>query len=276
MSASEPQARTVSLGEIELNVSERGAGQPVLLLHGFPDSLRMWDGVAQRLEAEGFRVVAYDLRGFGGSSAPRGRRHYTSAAAVADAVGVIEALGLPAPLTVVGHDWGALHSWFLCLARPDLVARHVAIAVGHPLAYRQAGLGQKLKGWYVAAFQLPGVAEWLLSRHDFAAMRRFTAAHPDPQRWVSDMSRPGRLTAGISWYRGEALSFFTRRWPSCRVPTLGMFSTGDPYLVERQMTESRRHMAADWEYVRFDGAGHWLPNEQPAAVAELIGRWARG
>jgi pimeloyl-ACP methyl ester carboxylesterase len=200
-------ARTtrVQSGEVTLNVTDAGEGPPVLLLHGFPDSLHMWDGVVPHLVAAGYRVVAYDQRGFGESSAPAGRRHYAIDAIVQDALEVIAACELGGPLTVVGHDWGAAISWCLASWHPELVARHVAISVGHPVAFRHGGIAQKLRSWYIVFFQLVGLSEWVLSRRNFAFMRWFLDSHPEPERFLRDVSRHGRLTAGLNWYRRNTM-----------------------------------------------------------------------
>lgn len=274
MTATSPATRIVRSGDVDLHVSDTGAGPAVLLLHGFPDSRRMWDGVRDELVASGHRVIAFDQRGFGDSTAPVGVRHYAFDDLVGDAVAVIADARIEGPLTVVGHDWGALIGWGLCLARPDLVARHVAVSVGHPSSYRSSGLAQKARGWYVGGFMLVGITEWAYARRDFALMRWHIAAHPDRDGVARDFRRPGRITAGLNWYRRNLAAIFTRRWPDCRVPTLGIWSTGDAYLVERQMTGSQSRMQAEWDYARIEGAGHWVPMEQPRRVAELIAGWA--
>jgi pimeloyl-ACP methyl ester carboxylesterase len=263
------------VGDVRLNVADVGEGPAVLLLHGFPDSLGMWDGVRERLLAAGLRVIAYDLRGFGESSAPAGRRHYVIDAVVGDAIGVIEASCAAGALTVVGHDWGALISWCLCVVRPDLVARHVAISVGHPLAYRHAGIEQKLRSWYALAFQVPGIPERVASARDWTMMRLLAGGHPQLDRAIAEMARPGRLTAGLNYYRANGSAIVrSGTFGSCSVPTLGIYSTRDPYLTERQMTGSERYLSGEWAYERIDDAGHWIPLEQPGRIAELIARWA--
>ncbi len=265
--------RSVRVGAVDLNVRDVGSGPPILLLHGFPDSLAMWDGVTEHLVAAGHRVIAYDQRGFGDSSAPVSARNYAIDAIVADALAVLADAGVEEPVTVVGHDWGAIVSWALCLAHPDRVARHVAISVGHPTAYRSAGLEQKRRGLYVGGFQLVGVAERVLLARDAAVLRRWAASHPALEHAVTELSRPGRLTAGLNWYRRNLAAIFTRSWGVCSVPTLAIFGARDPYLTEEQMLGSQPHVSAAWEYVRVDG-GHWLPLEQPERVAELVARWA--
>jgi pimeloyl-ACP methyl ester carboxylesterase len=120
----------------------------------------------------------------------------------------------------------------------------------------------------------PGLAEWALSRRDFALMRRLGATHPDVNDYIADLGRPGRLTAALNWYRKNSFVLVTRRWGRCRIPTRGILGTDDAYFGEKQMTNSKRYMDADWDYVRIEGAGHYVPIEQPERVAELIDSWA--
>jgi pimeloyl-ACP methyl ester carboxylesterase len=266
-------ARKVQLDGVTLNVEERGSGPAVLLLQGFPDSLRLWDGVVPRLAAAGYRAIAVDQRGFGESDAPAGRRHYGIDRLVADATGLLDALGIREPVRVVGHDWGAVVAWCLAMLRPQRVRSAVAISVGHPREYALAGLEQKRKGLYTIGWQFPLLAERWLTAGDWARMRHWLRHHPDPESCLRDLARPGRLTAGLNWYRANVLATTARTWPSCRVPVLGIWSSEDHCLAEDQMARSARRMAAPWRYERIDGAGHWLPLEQPERVASLALQW---
>jgi pimeloyl-ACP methyl ester carboxylesterase len=154
--------RRLCVGNVGLNVAVTGDGPPVLLLHGFPDSLQLWREVAPRLVAAGHRVIALDQRGFGESDAPVGRRHYGINALVEDLSGVLRSLAVDEPVHVMGHDWGAAVTWALAMARPQLLRSAVAISVGHPREYGLAGLEQKRKGLYVLGWQFAGRAErWL-------------------------------------------------------------------------------------------------------------------
>jgi pimeloyl-ACP methyl ester carboxylesterase len=266
------------IGDLTLNIRRSGRGRPVLLLHGFPDSLVMWRKVAPLFTAQGRSVISYDQRGFGHSDAPSGKRHYTISRIVEDAVRVLSALEISGPVDVIGHDWGAVIGWCLCLSHPDLVRRHVAISVGHPRAYATAGLRQKRMGLYTIAFQFPGVAEARLARNDYAGLRAWLrrSGHPDEEGVVGELSRAGRLTAGLNYYRANLLPVMIRGWPDCRVPTMGIWGDQDPYLAEDQMVHSERHMEAPWRYERIAGSGHWLPLECPRRVAGLALDWFAG
>jgi pimeloyl-ACP methyl ester carboxylesterase len=90
------------------------------------------------------------------------------------------------------------------------------------------------------------------------------------------LSRPGRLTAGLNWYRANYLPAIPRRWPRCSVPTLGVWSSKDRYLAEDQMINSGNYVDAAWRYARLDGVGHWLALEAPDAVGDLATDWFDG
>jgi pimeloyl-ACP methyl ester carboxylesterase len=271
----EPGAeRTVSVGDQLLRVLDEGSGAPVLLMHGFPDRAEQWRLVGARLRTAGRRTIAVDLPGFGGSTAPIGRSHYRGDHVAGQIADLLAALGIDEPIDAVGHDWGAYLSWVMCLTRPDLVRRHVAISVGHPRAFVLAGIEQKRKSTYMLLWQVPGVTERVLSRDNFRRLRAWIGnGDPDLETAIADLSRPGRLTAGLNWYRANYFSALVRRWPRCTIPTLGIWPSDDKYLAEDQMVNSGRYMDAGWRYARLDGVGHQAPLVAPERVAELVLEW---
>jgi pimeloyl-ACP methyl ester carboxylesterase len=269
------ETRRMRIGALQLNVALAGDGPTVLLLHGFPDSLQLWRAVAPRLLAAGCRVIAVDQRGFGDSDAPVGRAHYGIDVLVEDLATLLRATGTHEPVHVMGHDLGAVVTWRLAMARPELLRSAVAISVGHPREYALAGLEQKRKGLYTIGWQFPGIAEKWLQAHDWTRLRHWLRQHPMPEECLRDLARPGRLTAGLNWYRANLLPTVVRAWPACGVPMLGIWSSNDHYLAEDQMSRSARRMAAAWRYERIDGAGHWLPLERPDEIARLALDWFR-
>lgn len=267
-------ARRVAVDGAELRVLDEGTGPPVLLLHGFPDRAEMWRDVGRVLRDGARRTLALDLPGFGESSAPSGRAAYRADRVLEQIAQLLRALGIDGPVDVIGHDWGAYLSWYMALERPELVRRHVAVSVGHPTAFLRAGWEQRWKSRYMLLFVIPGLAERVLSAGDFRRMRKFMGeSHPDMATVVSDLSRPGRLTAGLRWYRANLLRSPLRRWPRCTVPTLGIWPSQDDYLAEDQMIGSGRCMDADWRYARLDGLGHWAALQGPEQVAGLALDW---
>jgi pimeloyl-ACP methyl ester carboxylesterase len=262
--------RTVEGG---LRIVDEGVGRSVVLLHGFPDRAELWRDVSPHLQAGGLRTLALDLPGFGESPAPAGRAEYGVENVAGQVLGALDALGVSERVDVVGHDWGAVLGWVLCLRHPDRVRRFVALSVGHPRAYINAGLEQKRKGTYMLKWQIPRLAEHGLSEDDFRRLRAFMPRHPDIEQVVTDLRRPGRLTAGLNWYRANYLQNVFTRWPKSTTPTLGVWSSEDDYLAEDQMVNSRRYVTSDWRYERLDGIGHWIPLEAPEVTARLIQDW---
>jgi pimeloyl-ACP methyl ester carboxylesterase len=258
---------------IELAVLDEGEGTPVLLLHGFPDSSRVWRHQVPALVAAGFRVVAPDLRGFGESDRPDGVEHYAMRRSVADLLAVLDALEIERA-HVVGHDFGAGLAWVLAALVPERVDRLVVLSVGHPNGFRPPTVEQREKFWYQLLFQFEGVAEELLQRDDWKLMREFAPGYLDEERAIADLSRPGALTAALNWYRANsapARELERRRaFPSVAASTLGIWSSGDRYLLEEAMLGSAAHVTGPWRYERIEGAGHWLQLDAPERVNELL------
>jgi len=266
------EATRVTVGEIELNVIDHGEGDAVLLLHGFPDSAQLWRRQIPALRDAGFRVIAPDLRGFGQSDAPEGAESYGLAAVVGDVVALLDAGGVERA-HVVGHDWGAAAAWGLGALLPDRVERLVALSVGHPATFLGT-MDQRALSWYMLLFARPE-AEDILSREDWRLFREWVGAAKDVERYVADLSRPGRLTAGLNWYRANvsAESFAggsASGLPPVECPTMGVWSTEDFALGERQMTDSASSVNGPWRYERIEGAGHWMALDAPDRLNELL------
>jgi pimeloyl-ACP methyl ester carboxylesterase len=266
------EARVAGSG-VSLNVRQAGHGAAVLLLHGFPDCRRLWNDVGSRLVQAGFRVIVPDLRGFGRSDAPGNVGDYSLGHIVSDLRNLVARLNRDEPVRVIGHDWGAVAGWCLAIEHPQFVSALVAVSVGHPSEYARAGLEQKLKGLYTLAWQWPGASERWLRRQGFAGLRGWARQHPQLEPCIRDLARPGRLTAGLNWYRANLAKVMFGRWGPCTVPTLGIWSDKDHFLAEDQMRDSARRVQAPWRYERIEGAGHWLPLEQPETVARLALEW---
>jgi pimeloyl-ACP methyl ester carboxylesterase len=188
---------------------------------------------------------------------------------VADLKALLDELGV-AKVRLVGHDWGAVIGWAFCMAHPERVDRYAALSVGHPQAYADASLEQKLKGWYVLFFQLRGLSEWLLRRGRWWLLRAVIDFPEEAGAVIERLSRPGRLTAAINYYRANLVLLFSRRWPGVRVPVMGVWSERDKFLAESQMQASRKMAEGPFRYERVEGANHWLQLTAPERVNALL------
>ncbi|MFL6018989.1 MAG: alpha/beta fold hydrolase [Gaiellaceae bacterium] len=265
--------RRVAGDGVTLAVADEGEGPAVVLLHGFPDSSRLWRNQVPVLVGAGFRVVVPDLRGFGESDRPDAVEAYAIRHSVADVVAILDALEIERA-HVVGHDWGAAVAWLFTAFLPARVDRLVALSVPHPATLRERTIEQREKAWYQLWFQFPGVAEEVLPRDDWKLMRELLRGAGDIAQYVADLSRPGALTAALNWYRANAAPQRELEQmpplPPVAAPTLGVWSSGDNYLTEERMLRSGEHVSGPWRYERVEGASHWLQLDAPERVSELV------
>jgi len=257
---------------VGIEVTDEGSGRPVLFLHGWPDSGALWRHQVEALTDAGFRAIVPDLRGFGASDAPEGAEHYALPFLASDALAVLDQLGIE-KAHVVGHDWGAALAWAISALAPDRVDHLAALSVGHFSSFAVAGLVQRQLSWYMLLFQFAGVAEQWLSNDDWANFRTW-AGHPDVDAVKAEQGRPGRLTAGLNWYRANippgSLIAPPLELPPVAAPTMGVWSSGDIALTEAQMTGSAAFVTGPWRYERLDGVGHWMQLEAPEEVNRLL------
>jgi pimeloyl-ACP methyl ester carboxylesterase len=262
----------IALDDVTLEVEDTGAGTSVLLLHGWPDAANVWRHQVPALAADHYRVLAPDLRGFGGSSRPAEVEAYVAPRMVGDVIGLLDHLSIERA-HLVGHDWGAAISWMTAALVPDRVASVTALSVGHPAAFRSAGWGQREKSWYMLLFQFPGVAERWLSADGFRNLRQWSR-HPDIDPVVERLAEPGALAASLNLYRAilppASLVEPSLELPPVQAPAMGIWSSGDLALTEEAMTGSAAHVAGPWRYERLDGVGHWLQLEAPEVVNALL------
>lgn len=259
------------------------SGAPAaILLHGFPDSSAVWDRLTPYLVAGGYRVIAPDLRGFGDTDmAPRVADYDIETGAAIDVIAILDALAV-SRAHLVGHDFGAPVAWMLAAQKPARFQSLAALSVGHMRAFLAAGAEQKRRSFYILVHQLRGVCEWLYRRRDWALLRRHWDSTRDLEATIRLLSRPGRLTAGLNWYRANisiarmlAPPKEGSRGPErVALPTLGVWSGGENYLVEEQMVRSGDYVDGPWTYARIEKASHWLQEDAPEELSTLLlGHW---
>jgi pimeloyl-ACP methyl ester carboxylesterase len=264
------QRQTVSNGEVELSYEVTGEGPTLLLLHGWPDTGALWNDVVPDLVEAGYRVVVPDLRGCGRSAKPAETASYQMHHLVGDVQCIVDAVGAER-VTLVGHDWGAALAWTVAAYLPERVEALVVISVGHANAFYGAGLAQQMKSWYIMLFIQEGLAEAFLRKNDYEFIR---IGHPRSDAVIAELERDGQLSSHLRWYRANiAMDAFVTERPemaSVASPTLGIWSSGDFGLTERQMKESAAYCTGGFTFVRLEGFGHWVPLEAPRELAREI------
>ena len=249
-------------------------GEPVVLLHGFPQDRTAWNRVAPALHQNGLRTLAADQRGYSPMARPRGRAAYRLRETTADVLALLDTAGLKSA-HVVGHDWGGIVAWALGAWHPQRVRTLTAISVPHPAAMAKSLVtsDQGLRSYYMALFQLPLLPERLLLAGDGAVLRRMLhqGGLPDDavDRYAAKMREPGALSAALGWYRALPWS---GRDPvgTVRVPTLHLWSTGDAFLGRAATEATSRFVDGPYRLEVLDHVSHWVPELAPERVADLV------
>jgi len=271
----------LQLRGIRLHVVEAGDGPLVVLLHGFPEFSYAWRKQIPALAAAGFRALAPDQRGYGASEKPKHVRDYRVEELAADVAALIESSGRR-KAAIVGHDWGGIVAYYTAMFHPECVDRLVVINAPHPAVYEAVSRrrpSQIARSWYALFFQIPILPE-ALARRTVRWWGRWLQRDAGPGaytdedigRYLDAWSRPGAIKAGINYYRALfARRLARRRGPGIRIdaPTLILWGDRDRYLRPENADPDPAWLPHA-ELVHFPQASHWLPNEEPARVNELI------
>lgn len=267
-------------GPHTFDVTDEGPidGEPIVLLHGFPQRASCWELVAEILHDNGFRTLAPDQRGYSPGARPARRRDYVQSELTADVLALLDAAGLERA-HVVGHDWGALVGWAVAAHHPERVKTLTALSVPHPGAFlRSMRHGQIFRSWYMAAFQIPVLPEkflgWAMrTQPDFG--ERMGLPQPFASRIAREIGDYGALPGALGWYRAMPLPDKRSAPRPVRVPTTFVWGDADPAIGEQAARLCSGWVDAKYEFIALRGADHWLPeahaDDVVAAVLDRVG-----
>lgn len=245
-------------------------GDPVVLLHGFPQRATSWARVTATLNAAGRRTLALDQRGYSPGARPTRRSDYRLSLIAEDAAALIEQVG---PVHLVGHDWGAAAAWAVALRHPELVKHLTSVSVPHPGAFVQSFVSsdQLAKSWYMLFFQLPILPERALASSRAEGMLRAGGMTREMvERYRREIVDDGALHTALHWYRAAALDgpgLMTRR---VQVPVTHVWSDGDVAVTRRSAELCEKYAAAGFRLELLEGVSHWIPDEASDRLAEII------
>ena len=279
-------SEAVDVGELALHTIVAGPddGEPVVLLHGFPECWYAWHDLIEPLVAAGYRVIAPDQRGYNRSDKPDPVSAYRLDALAGDISGLLDAVGA-ADAHLVGHDWGALVAWWFALHDGDRVRTLSALNVPHPTAFRRALVSdprQLLRSWYGLFFQLPRLPEALARFDDWrVAVKTMTdTSRPgtfdavDFDRYRRAWRVPDAYRSMVHWYRAVFRDNTRPRRTRVDPPTLVLWGAEDAFL-RRPLAAKSASYCDRGRLVVWEDATHWLHHEHPErVVGELTRQFA--
>jgi pimeloyl-ACP methyl ester carboxylesterase len=270
--------RFLELPTLRMHVAEAGRGEPVLLLHGFPQHWWEWRRVIPGL-ADSYRLICPDLRGAGWTDAPR--KGYTRDQLLADVVALLDALDLDR-IRLLTHDWGSLVGYHLCLSQPDRVAAHLALSIPPPyFVFDRRLLGAVLRhAWFNLVNPVPVLAPLLFSKGQQRLLRhllREFSTNPqamtddDVELFVSRFREPARARAGSALYRHliqpEAARILAGSYRNSRLltPTHVLVGADDPN-VRPEFIHGFEQFVDDLTMEYLEGASHFIADDLPEVV----------
>jgi epoxide hydrolase 4 len=262
-----------------------GEGPTVLLLHGFPENWYAWRYQIPALAEAGYKAVAVDLRGYNKTDRPENVRDYHVDRLCEDVDGLITALG-DEPVHLVAHDWGGALAWIFASRFEHRLTTLQVLNAPHPKAFRKHLLTnprQLARSWYMLFFQIPALPEWLFLRNvDQHSERTFRgwAIRKEPftdeviDAFKKPILQPGALRAGINYYRAlfrDPTSFGqSARFPNLNLPTQVIWADEDRALGKELTDGLEDFFDGPFEIHHIPNCSHWVQQEQPEQVNELI------
>ena len=280
-------SRTVTGDGLDLAVFEASvdAAPTVVLVHGYPDTHAVWDGVADAL-SDRFHVVAYDVRGAGASGAPAAREGYDLEHLVGDLAAVLDAVSPDEPVHLVAHDWGSIQSWeaVTCGRLDGRIATYTSMSgpsldhVAHWMRARRtrrwrdlrALLGQGLHSWYIAFFQTPRLPELVwrtTARRGFPRYLRRVEGIAEDRLPGPTLARDG--AQGVELYRQNVRRRMADPQPrTTDIPVQVIVPTGDRFVTPALLDDIVDHAP---NTIRRDVAGgHWNNVSDPERFAGWV------
>jgi pimeloyl-ACP methyl ester carboxylesterase len=245
------------------------AGPGLVLLHGYPETSAMWEPLIEPAAAAGYRVVAFDQRGYSPGARPEGVEAYRIERMVEDVLAVADAAGF-ADFHLVGHDWGCVVGWLAAVRHPERIRSFAGLSIPHP-----GPMIQQLKGGlptYIRVFNTPWLPELVFSFGDFALLRRGLPKDEALRaEYVSLLAEPGALTATLNWYRAipSGLASFAGESFEVEPPTLFIWGSREGWVNAKRLEDQRALVRGPYHELEVD-AGHWLMQEQTRPVVERI------
>jgi pimeloyl-ACP methyl ester carboxylesterase len=272
------QRREVDANGLTFDVREAGPGdgEPVLLLHGFPETSYMWRGLMAALAENGYHCTAPNMRGYSSGARPEELEAYNYEHLVADVHAIAGAVGFDR-YHLIGHDWGAIVGWGVVSDDDSRIASWSALSVPHYRSFAEAVRDDPDEEFYRTILKVlvdPATASGMSADHASAMRAFWTSSVPDEiEHYSSHFADPAALQAALNYYvasrsHARALDGPFEFGP-VSTPTLQLWGKDEVAISRGSVDGAAKHMTGPYRRVDLE-AGHWLVQEQPDQVRDEI------
>jgi pimeloyl-ACP methyl ester carboxylesterase len=270
------EEKYIETNGIKLHTMIIGEGEPIVMLHGFPDFWYGWKHIILGLKEE-FKLIVPDTRGINLSDKPEGDKNYDIEVLADDIKGFSESLNL-GKFTLAGHDWGGIIAWEFAEKYPNSLKRLIILNAPHPKILEKKYLknkSQKKAAGYVTNLIKPGADKDMMA-DDFKKLKGpiFKVIDDiDKDKYREAWSRPGALAAGLRYYRANVRRQMSRRKKQTtgiiKAPTLVIHGMKDTFVLP-VMLEGLEEYVKDLKIVRSEKGSHFVINDDPHTVISSI------
>jgi pimeloyl-ACP methyl ester carboxylesterase len=256
---------------IRLHTIIVGSGEPLILLHGFPEFWYCWSKVIPFLKDD-FKLVIPDMRGYNLSDKPEGVENYKVEILIEDIKGLSESLKLER-FNLAGHDWGGAVAWIFAEKYPELLKKLIILNAPHHKVFQKVirtDKEQQKASNYMLEFLKPN-SEKLIIENDYEALKKavFTKSFTDfdKEKYIEAWSQPGAIVGGVNYYR--AIASFNEWAGIIETPTLVLWGMND-IALRPQLLDGLSDYVKDLRIERNEESSHWITHDAPEFVSSKI------
>jgi pimeloyl-ACP methyl ester carboxylesterase len=274
----EIEERFIKTNNVKLHTILIGSGEPLILLHGFPDFWYGWKNIILRLKND-FKLIIPDLRGYNLSDKPKGLENYKIEILVEDIKGLIENLDLqPNNIYLAGHDWGGVISWCFAERYPNLLKKLIILNAPHPKIFQEKlrnSKAQQKASYYIFEFLKPNGEKWLFN-DDFkwfkwavfdGVIDKKNFTEFDKRQYLEAWAQPGAILGGVNYYRAN-VNFDS--WTGIiEVPTLVIHGMKDVAVLSQVLDDLNQYVK-NLKIVKSEKSSHWIMYDDPYLVISQI------
>ena len=248
------------------------SGPYVILLHGFPETSRMWKKLIKDLSKKNFKVIAPDQRGYSKGARPKKVKDYSTYHLTNDVINIANAFGMD-NFHLVGHDWGAAVGWAVSKAFNERILSYSALSVPHIDAFSNAIQNdkiQKKKSYYISLFRLRLLPELYFSISNYRNLKSLwsSSSQEEIKDYMSVFSQKNAIKSALNWYRATNLKSETKIG-EIEVPTLLIYGNDDMAIASKGVDETHKFINAPYTLKKINST-HWLIQDSYEIVSKQI------